>query len=311
MPLFPEALARSVAACHPMALAFSGGLDSRFLAHAAQVLAQTLAPAPESLCLVHVHGPHVPQGESRKALAWAQARGLRCVTVFFDPLAFDAVRHNHTERCYHCKKAMFLAIGHALAALPQGAGHFVLCDGSNASDSQSYRPGLAALSELGVRSPLAEAALSKQDIRLLAAQSGLERPEQTPRPCLLTRFAYGLEADAPTLAALEKAEDAVAQVLAKFFAPGQTLQPTQPTALHNPHKTKAVEAAPAVPDFRLRFLVPQGRAGGQDRQAELHLSASLFPALTHALAAALAKHGFADAAIREMPQISGLHDRTR
>mgnify|MGYP000387916843 CR=1 FL=1 len=88
----------------------------------------------------------------------------------------------------------------------------LLCDGSNADDLRAFRPGLRALAEAGVRSPLAEAGLSKETIRALAASTGLDRPEQRARPCLLTRMAYGMRPDAAILARLATAEAELAEI---------------------------------------------------------------------------------------------------
>lgn len=181
------------------ALAFSGGLDSRFLAHAA--LLAGFAPQ-----LLHVSGPHVPDQETAYAEQWAAARNLPLRRVELDPLQIPEVMNNDRQRCYYCKRALF-------ARLYDEAGALVLCDGTNASDLGVYRPGLAALAELGVVSPLALAGLAKSDIRRLAVTSGLEDPEQKARPCLLTRLDYGQPASADFLNAIKRGEAEAARCL--------------------------------------------------------------------------------------------------
>ena len=200
----PAALARVLGGLPRMAVAYSGGLDSRFLCHAALLCGC-------DVLAVHVSGPHIPAQESAGATAWAQQRGLPLRTARFDPLALPEVATNSPQRCYDCKTGLVHLLRGELAALAcEGQGH-VLCDGTNADDLQAYRPGLRALEEGCVRSPLAEAGLSKAAIREAARATGLDRPDQRARPCLLTRMAYGMRPDAPTLARLAAAEDDLAK----------------------------------------------------------------------------------------------------
>lgn len=184
-----------------LAVALSGGLDSRFLCHMA------LASGCDVVAL-HGEGPHVPAGESAAAREWAQARGLRILTFVHDPLALPEVAANSRERCYACKRALIAGMRGTLAAA--GEAGRALCDGGNADDQRAFRPGLRAVAEARVRSPLAEAGLTKAAIRELARATGLDRPDQAARPCLLTRLAYGMRPDAALLARLAAAEAALA-----------------------------------------------------------------------------------------------------
>ena len=200
----PAAVAKVLGGLPRIAVAYSGGLDSRFLCHAALLCGC-------DVLAVHVFGPHIPAQESAGATAWAQQRGLPLRTARFDPLALPEVATNSPKRCYDCKTGLVHLLRGELAALAcEGQGH-VLCDGTNADDLQAYRPGLRALEEGCVRSPLAEAGLSKAAIREAARATGLDRPDQRARPCLLTRMAYGMRPDAPTLARLAAAEDDLAK----------------------------------------------------------------------------------------------------
>ena len=177
----------------PLAAALSGGLDSRFLAHAARL-------ASCRILLLHASGPHISPRESERARLWAAAQGLPLRVVPFDPLALPAVAENSKERCYACKKAL-------LEALRPHAAGYTLCDGTQADDLlPPRRPGLRAGKEAGLRSPLAETGFGKARIRELAAFSGLTHVEQPARPCLLTRLAYGLRPDAGVLARLAATE---------------------------------------------------------------------------------------------------------
>ena len=201
----PAALARVLGALPKLAVAYSGGLDSRFLCHAALLCGC-------DVLAVHVFGPHIPPQESAGATAWAQQRGLPLRTARFDPLALPEVAANSQQRCYGCKTGLVSLLRGELAALAEQGQGRVLCDGTNADDLQAYRPGLRALEEGRVRSPLAEAGLSKADIREAASATGLDRPDQRARPCLLTRMAYGMRPDAATLVRLATAEAELAEV---------------------------------------------------------------------------------------------------
>ncbi len=219
------------------ALAYSGGLDSRFLAFAAQRLG--FHPV-----LLHVCGPHVSRQETAYARDWAAAQNLPYEEVDVNPLALPLVAAGDKRRCYACKHALF-------SRLKERTPH-PLCDGTNASDSTGYRPGMQAIRELDVLSPLALAGLGKPAIHTLAADMGMTHPEQKPRPCLLTRLPYGLSPQKEVLAMLDDGEQAVRRVLAAAGLP---------------------EAA-----FRLRLVAP-GRP-------ELHMetaSGSLSPALRQSL----------------------------
>jgi uncharacterized protein len=184
----------------PLMVAFSGGIDSRFLCHAALL-------SGCDVLAVHARGPHIPAGESAHALAWAEERGLPLLVVDFDPLSLPEVVTNSRQRCYACKTGLLAAIGKALARAGQQGR--VLCDGSNADDLVAYRPGLRALQEADVMSPLAESGMDKAAIRAAARATGLDDPDQRARPCLLTRLAYGLKPDADVLARLAAAEEAL------------------------------------------------------------------------------------------------------
>lgn len=209
------------------AIAFSGGLDSRFLAHMAKLVG--LKPL-----LLHAQGPHVPPKESLFAQQWAQENRLCFVPLVINPLKVPEVAANGRHRCYHCKQLLFSQF------LEQAHG-LVLFDGTHASDLHTYRPGMVALKELGILSPLADAGLTKAEIRSFAVATGMSFPKQAARPCLLTRFAYDLRPDVQSLEALAVAEEQIE------------------AALQHWAQSKAIE----MPDFRLRVL-----SGG----LELHLT---------------------------------------
>ena len=142
------------AAGNRFALAYSGGLDSRFLAHAAQRFG--FEPV-----LLHIVGPHIPPEETDYARHWAASRALAYEELPADPLDLALVASGDRRRCYACKRNLFSLLK-ARTDLP-------LCDGTNASDAGQYRPGIRAVEELGILSPLASAGLTKADIHRCAA----------------------------------------------------------------------------------------------------------------------------------------------
>ena len=199
----------------PLAIACSGGLDSRFLAF----MAHLMGFLPH---LVHVSGPHVPLDETKAALSFAEACKLQCTVIASDPLAIPEVACNSRERCYHCKKFIFSHIGQEFPG-------YTLCDGSHRADSKGYRPGMRALKELGIISPLAEAGFAKHEIRLMAAHCAMENPGQKARPCLFTRFPYGFFPTAQQMHLLAQAEEHIFALLAYRYRAD-------------------------LPDFRLRYI---------------------------------------------------------
>lgn len=262
LPLELLPLAEFFAASPAIAVALSGGIDSRFLCHAAQLCgADVLA--------IHVSGPYIPATETAWATAWAKKRGLPFKLARFDPLSTPAIANNATDRCYHCKKGIIGAISALLRESQED--HRLICDGSNLDDQKAYRPGVAALAEAGVRSPLAETGFAKPAIRSVAAKTGLELPWQASRPCLLTRFHYGMRITAPYLALVERLEEQIKTVLA---------------ALPNP------------PDFRLRFCP----------QPVLHLTAPI-PEHEAILRDLLAQNGLPDCSFKLLSTLSGYFDR--
>jgi uncharacterized protein len=177
------------------ALLYSGGLDSSLVLAAA---APILGPG---LTAITFTGPHTPPGEL--AAAWALARWfqVRQVVRAFDPLSLPEFRYNTLERCYVCKQALIIQAWKIAAVL----GAPVLWDGTNVDDLADFRPGLRALKEQGVESPLLAAGLGKAAIRALSRDLGLDatRPSQS---CLATRFPYDTELTAADLIRVGRGE---------------------------------------------------------------------------------------------------------
>ena len=170
-----------------VALAFSGGVDSTLLLHA--LLRLQAAGEPFRLVAYYFHTPLHTEEETQAATRTAREAGAELVEMRFDPLQLPRLRFNPQDRCYHCK-------GHIFSHMQQDArarGLQHTMDGTNADDHHQYRPGLRALRELGVLSPLAAVGMSKAAVRALAAEWGLPCASKPAAPCLATRFDYGAE----------------------------------------------------------------------------------------------------------------------
>lgn len=180
----------------PGVIAVSGGVDSRLLAHAAGLWKLKYR-------LVHAAGPLQSARERSRILDWLRLQSLQAEVVDFDPLLLPDVRENDPRRCYFCKQALFTR----LSDLAARTGLWNILDGTQADDLQAHRPGLQALTEAGVHSPLAQSGMGKAQIRRAAALLGLADPDQPSRACLLTRFPYGHRVSRRRLAAAGRVED--------------------------------------------------------------------------------------------------------
>jgi uncharacterized protein len=180
-----------------VAVAYSGGVDSTLLACIAHdVLGEHMVAVTSS-------GHVVPRRDVDRAHQLCVERGMRHVVVQVDELTFPHFAENPPDRCYYCKKEIFTA----LSKVAEEEGIHCLVDGSNVDDEGDYRPGIRALAELGVRSPLREAGLTKADIRELSRQMGLETWDMPSAACLASRFAYGNVITSQLLERVEQAED--------------------------------------------------------------------------------------------------------
>lgn len=197
-----EALESKLKGFFSPVLAFSGGVDSRFLAH-------VMHRAEIDFLAVHISGEHVPRAESANALSWLQARNIPHQVLRLSPLSVPEIAANDKGRCYHCKCLLFSAIKEMVQVNGGHGEQPTVFDGTNASDFGEYRPGLKALEELGIVSPLALCSFFKEEVRLLAEFTGMEHFDQPSTPCLLTRFSYGTTPDAHLLHQVEDCETAL------------------------------------------------------------------------------------------------------
>ena len=181
-----------------VAVAFSGGVDSSFLCAAAFDVLGDKAVA------ITVVSPMLPEREIACARDVAARIGIEHI-LLPSPVIEDDVAPNPADRCYHCKKHEFGAI---IACAKMRNIDSVL-DGTNADDEGDYRPGLKAIAELGVLSPLREVGLTKAEIRALSKERGLPTWDKPAFACLASRIPYGSSIDAAKLAAVEGAENAL------------------------------------------------------------------------------------------------------
>ena len=178
-----------------VALAFSGGVDSAYLLYAAKAYGA-------QICAYYVKTPFQPQFEYEDALNLVRELGAVMATLELDVLDDATITANPKNRCYYCKKKIFTAI------LEQAKldGFPLVIDGTNASDDISDRPGMQALSELGIRSPLRECGLGKEEIRRLSKEANLFTHDKPAYACLATRIPTGTAITSELLDKTERSE---------------------------------------------------------------------------------------------------------
>ena len=178
------------------AIAFSGGVDSAYLLYAA-------LQSGADVRAYYVKSAFQPQFELDDARRLAETLSADMRVLDVDILADETVAANPPDRCYHCKRRIFSAIASAASA----DGYTLLLDGTNASDDAGDRPGMRALRELSVRSPLRECGLTKPEIRRLSREAGLFTWDKPAYACLATRVPAGERLTAEKLENTERAED--------------------------------------------------------------------------------------------------------
>lgn len=181
------------------ALAFSGGTDSACLLWAAHEAGADVRP-------YFVKSQFQPAFELEDARRLCRQLGKELRVLELDQLGCGEIASNPPERCYHCKKRMFAALISAAGA----EGYSLIIDGTNASDSDGDRPGMRAIRELGVRSPLREAGITKARVRELSARAGLFTWDKPSYACLATRIPTGTYIRLEDLEKVERGEAALA-----------------------------------------------------------------------------------------------------
>lgn len=178
-------------------IAFSGGVDSTLLLK----VARDALDEKKVMAVTAVSNTYTGT-EQKTASRMAGLIGAKHVFLSTDETGDPEYASNTPERCYHCKKHFYktlLPVAHA-------HGFAIICDGSNLDDLTDYRPGKKAGEEFGVRSPLIEAGMGKEDVRALSRELGLPDWDRPANPCLASRIPYGTEITAERLSAVEKAE---------------------------------------------------------------------------------------------------------
>ena len=207
IPYFEPYLAEGIC------IAFSGGADSSLLLKAACLARETaMASEPSAQVLpilaviaqTRLH-PHEDTLQARKL---ALSMGADCLVLEIDEFQDPRIMGNPKNRCFLCKKLLFSSI--KKSALKQGRLH--VFDGSNQSDTAEYRPGLAALKELGIKSPLLELGITKPQVRELSRKLGLVTSDKPAAPCMATRLPYGARLDFDLLDRIHQGEIALRQL---------------------------------------------------------------------------------------------------
>ena len=181
-----------------VALGFSGGVDSSYLLYAGIKYGAKIKA-------YYVKTPFQPQFELDDAYKIAEQVGADMTVLELDVLSNEWVVSNPPDRCYYCKQAIFGALQKQALA----DGFTLMIDGTNASDDSDDRPGMRALTELSVRSPLRECGISKAEIRSLSKEAGLFTWDKPAYACLATRIPSERSITGDLLQRIEKSEDAL------------------------------------------------------------------------------------------------------
>jgi uncharacterized protein len=177
-----------------VAVAFSGGVDSTFLLAAARI---TLS---ENVTAFTVRAPYIPDWEIDEAKQIADKLAVK--HMVFETAIDDSILHNPGNRCYLCKRFIFTK----LISEAQKLGIAYVIEGTNADDTKDYRPGIKALKELGIISPLLENNITKEDVRNFSKLLNLPTWDKPAYACLLTRIPYNTEIKEEELRRIENAE---------------------------------------------------------------------------------------------------------
>ena len=179
-----------------LAVAYSGGVDSTFLLKVAHDVLQSRVIA------VTARSSTYPEREFKEAAEFARSAGIQHIVIESEELEIEGFTDNPPNRCYLCKHELFSKIKEVAGK------HFTqfIAEGSNIDDLGDYRPGMQAIKELGIISPLKDAGLGKDTIRILSKQMGLPTWDKPAFACLASRFPYGVKITREKLAMVDRAE---------------------------------------------------------------------------------------------------------
>ncbi len=179
-----------------VAIAFSGGVDSTFLLKVSHDL------LGDRVVAVTASSSTYPEREFRAAVDFVNGAGIKHLVIAAEELDIEGFADNPLNRCYLCKRELFTQ----MVQIATENGINFVADGSNVDDIKDYRPGIKALSELGIVSPLREANMTKEDIRALSKQMDLPTWNKPAFACLASRIPYGQKINLEKLAMIDKAE---------------------------------------------------------------------------------------------------------
>ncbi len=182
-------------------VAFSGGLDSTVLLEIARKVSKSVLP-------VIVKSSLVPAKDIRYAVDYLTNKKIKYKIVSVNPLEHPEVTENNPIRCYYCKTLIFQSIIEEIEKLD----YDFIVEGSNVTDLSDYRPGLKAVSELGIKSPYLEMEITKEQIKQIASDMKLEVAKKPATTCLATRIPYGQQITLTKLDAVEKAENIIQSI---------------------------------------------------------------------------------------------------
>ena len=191
-----EELKKYLLELQSVAVAFSGGVDSAFLLKVAHDVLK------ENAVAITVDADFFPKREYDESIEFCNKEGIRQYFCLIDVLETEAFKSNPPNRCYFCKKNLFSEI----RALAFEKGISYITEGSNMDDDKDYRPGMKAVKELGILSPLKKVGLLKKEIRFLSKELGLPTWDKPSYACLASRFVYGDEITKEKLLMVEKSE---------------------------------------------------------------------------------------------------------
>ena len=191
-----DSLIKELKSYKSVAVAFSAGVDSTFL------LAAARKALGENVIAITGRFDTSPTREKDESSAYCESIGIKHVILDLDQMSIPGFKENTPDRCYICKKALFSEFRNT--ALKMGID--TLAEGTNADDDNDYRPGMRAIAELGVKSPLKKCGFTKQEIRQLSKELGLPTWNKPSLACLATRFPYGQEITPEKLRTIDTAE---------------------------------------------------------------------------------------------------------
>lgn len=180
-------------------VAFSGGVDSSLLL---KLFSEASKKSGNRVCAVTANTKIHPVKDIEIASRVAAEMGAEHRIVTIDELREAGIENNPVDRCYRCKKSIF----NKIIQLANDEGIYTVAEGTNYDDLGMYRPGIRAIRELGIKSPLAEAGFTKEEVRKFAAEYGISVSERPSTPCMATRFPYGVKLDYESIRKVEDGE---------------------------------------------------------------------------------------------------------